>query len=41
MVKLGDYVKGDGEIPAGSDAFVVSTIITAGNKPIKIQAGHQ
>ena len=41
MVKLGDYVNGDGEIPAGSDAFVVSTIITAGNKPIKIQAGHQ
>jgi hypothetical protein len=41
MVRLGNYVKGDGEIPAGSDAFVCSTIITAGDKPIKIQSGHQ
>jgi len=41
LVKLGNYVKGDGTIPAGGDAFLVYTIITAGEKPIKIQTGHQ
>lgn len=41
MVKLGNYVKGNGEIPAGADAFAVYPIITAGDLPIKIQSGHQ
>lgn len=41
MVKLGNYIKGDGEIPAGTDPFVVYPIITAGDLPIKIQVGHQ
>ena len=41
MVKLGNYVKGNGEIPAGTDPNVVYPIITAGDLPIKIQVGHQ
>jgi len=41
MVKLGNYVKGDGEIPAGTDPHVVYPIITAGDLPVKVQVGHQ
>ncbi len=39
MVKLGKWIQGIGEIPAGGDAYMVHRVMVAGEKPILIQAG--
>lgn len=39
MLKLGAYVKGNGEIPAGSDANIVHTVFTSGTKPVMLNMG--
>ena len=38
MVKLGNYVQGNMAIPSG-DAYIVQRVLTAGEKPVLIQAG--
>lgn len=38
-MKIGAFVQGNGEIPAGGDAFIVHPIMTAGNKPVMVTAG--
>lgn len=39
MVKLGQFVKGNGSIPAGGDANIAHAIFTAGEKPVMICYG--
>jgi len=39
MEKLGNWVQGYAEIPAGGDAYIVHRLLTAGDKPIRLQAG--
>jgi hypothetical protein len=39
MLKLGQYVKGNGEIPAGGDANIVHPVFTSGTKPVMLVMG--
>jgi len=39
MTKLGRFIISRGTIPAGGDAYITHRVITAGDKPILIQAG--
>ena len=39
MAKLGKWIQGTGEIPAGGDAYIVHRVMVAGEKPVLIQAG--
>lgn len=39
MGKLGTHVQGRATIPAGTDAYITQRVLTAGDKPILIQAG--
>ena len=39
MLKLGQYVKGSGEIPAGGDANVVWPVFTSGTNPVMLNVG--
>ena len=39
MVKLGQFVKGNGSIPAGGDANIAHAVFTAGDKPVMICYG--
>ena len=39
MFKLGQYIKGSGEIPAGGDANMVHPIFTSGTKPVLVNMG--
>jgi len=38
-MKLGRFIVGQGTIPGGGDAYITHRVITAGEKPIFIQAG--
>jgi len=38
-MKLGNYVKGNGEIPASSDANIVHPVFTSGTKPVMLNMG--
>ena len=39
MMKLGQFVKGNGSIPAGGTANIVHPVFTAGDKPVMICDG--
>jgi len=39
MTKLGRFIISSGTIPAGGDAYITHRVITAGDKPILLQAG--
>jgi len=39
MFKLGQFVKGNGEIPAGGDAQIVHPVFTSGTKPVMLDMG--
>ena len=39
MLKLGQYVKGNGEIAAGGDAHIVQPVFTTGTKPVMVNMG--
>jgi len=38
-MKLGKFIKGNGEIPAGGDAQIVHPVFTSGTKPVMLNMG--